>query len=570
MNFRTWSGVPLSPPPLRCIPCFHQDVLIVGSGAAALTAALRVKSHNLTPLIIEKTSHVGGTTSYSGGGLWIPNSGIHPSSTTDTFAEALKYMKNTIDAKPTKSSSLARKTAFLDNGPKMVKFLADQGFKWQPSLGYPDYYPLVEGGKVTGRSIEGKVFNLKKLGDWQDKIRMTTRRPIVPVYTHEAGDMYRMRSGSLKSFLTAAKVIGLRMGLKKLTGQFPVTLGMSLVGQLLHLCLKKNIPILLDSGLKELLVKDGVVIGAVVIRNGQEVVIESSRGVILAAGGFARNTAMRKQHQKIEGAEAKTLTGPEDKGDAISAAIQVGATTELMDEAWWGPTLVDNAGNPTWVQFERALPHSIVVDQKGNRFVNESESYTRFIHNLFKHQTKTDVAIPAFLILDSNHREKYLLAGMMPGKLSQRAQDSGLIVKADTLEELAGKLGIDPEGFQATIDRFNTMARAGTDEDFQRGQSPYDQFFGDPNCKPNPNLGTISKSPFYGAKLVPGDLGTKGGVLTDEHARGLREDGTSVKGLYAIGNSSAAVMGKEYIGAGSTLGPGLTFAFVAADHIATE
>lgn len=543
------------------------DVLIVGSGAAALTAAIRVKSHNLKPLIIEKTSLVGGTTCYSGGGLWIPNSGLHPQDITDSFAEALKYMKSTVDKHSVKSST-ARKITFLKNGPKMVAFLQEEGFRWQPSRGYPDYYPLVEGGKITGRSIEGKTFDLNKLGDWKRKIRMTTRKPLYPMYTFEAGDMYRAMSGNLRGFLTAAKVVLFRMWAQKALGRLPVTLGMSLVGQLLYLCIGRRIPIMLNTGLKKLIVEDGVVTAAIVVRDGEELVMKAAKGVILAAGGFARNTDMRRRHQMPAGAVAKSLTSPEDKGDAISAAVETGAAVELMDEAWWGPTLVDKTGKPYWTQFERALPHAIIVDKRGDRFLNEAEPYTRLIHNLFAHQKKSGVGVPAFLILDSKHRDKYVLSGMMPGKLQQWALDSGLIVKADTLEDLAQNLGIDMKNLKATVERFNAMAAKGVDEDFDRGVSPYDHFFGDPTYQPNPNMGSLSQPPFYGAKLVPGDLGTKGGILTDEYARALKKDGNVIEGLYAVGNSSATVMGREYIGAGSTLGPGLTFAYVAADHIA--
>ncbi|KAJ4372061.1 hypothetical protein N0V83_003834 [Neocucurbitaria cava] len=543
------------------------DVLIIGSGAAALTAALRAKSQKLKPLVIEKTSLVGGTTSYSGGGLWIPNSGVHPSGTSDSFEEALKYMQNTIDKRPTKASSLARKKSFLNNGPKMVQFLKTQGLKWQPSVGYPDYFPLVEGGKTTGRSIEGKMFDLK-LGDWQDKIRMTTRNPLYPMYTFEAGHMYRSMSGNVSAFLTAAKVVGWRMWSQKLLGRLPVTMGMSLVGQLLHLCLQQQIPILLDTGLKELITTEGKVRGAVVSHNGRETVISARKAVILAAGGFSRNTPMRQQHQSPTASASKTLTSPADTGDAITAAMRAGAAIELLDEAWWGPTLVDRTEKPYWAQFERALPHSLVVDTNGNRFVNEAESYTRFVHNMFKHQKDTGLGVPAFLILDLQHRSKYVLSGMEPGEIMQWALDSELYVRADTLDDLAGKLGIDSSGLRSTVQRFNDMAAKGVDEDFDRGKSPYDRFFGDPGVKPNPNLGTISKPPFYGAKMLPGDLGTKGGVLTDEYARALREDGSVVDGLYAVGNSSASVMGREYIGAGSTLGPAMTFAYVAADSIA--
>ncbi|KAF2653663.1 3-oxosteroid 1-dehydrogenase [Lophiostoma macrostomum CBS 122681] len=547
----------------------HPDTLIVGSGAAALTAAFRAKSHNLNPLVIEKSPLIGGTTCYSGGGLWIPNSGVHPADSPDSFSEAMKYMQNTIDKHPTKSSSLARKYAFLENGPKMVDFLSQQGFQWQASVGYPDYYPLVEGGKTTGRSIEGRLFDLKKLGEWQSKIRMTPRKPLYPMYTFEAGHMYRHRV-SIKGLMTAAKVAGWRMWSNKLLGRLPVTMGMSLVGQLLHLCIQRGISIETQCSLKELVITDGTVMGARVTHDGEEKIIEAKQGVILAAGGFARNRDMRKCVQGDLGANAKTLTSPEDQGDAITAAMDVGAATELMDEAWWGPTLVDSTGKPYWTQFERALPHSIIVDESGNRFVNEAEAYTRFIHNLFAHQKKTGRGVPAFMILDSNHRDRYVLSGMMPGNIAQWALDCGLYVKADTLEELAQKLDIEVKGLKSTVRQFNKMAAIGVDDEFERGRSPYDQFFGDPGYKANHNLGPIEKPPFHGAKLLPGDLGTKGGVLTDEFARAVKSDGSDIRGLYAVGNSSATVMGREYIGAGSTLGPALTFAYVAANHIAQK
>jgi 3-oxosteroid 1-dehydrogenase len=251
-------------------------------------------------------------------------------------------------------------------------------------------------------------------------------------------------------------------------------MGMSLVGQLLNLCLQEGIQIETHCGLKELVVTGGAVTSAKVVQNGEEKVIEAKRSVILAAGGFARNSELRKKHQDEFGASARTLTGPEDQGDAITAAISVGAATELMNEAWWGPTLVDNTGKPYWTQFERALPHSMVVDEAWNRFANEAEAYTRFIHNLFEHQQKTGRGVPAFLILDSNHRDRYVLSDMMPGKIAQWALDCGLYLKADTLDEVAQKLGIDAKGLKATTKRFNEITSTGVDRYFERGRSPYD------------------------------------------------------------------------------------------------
>ncbi|KAJ4302862.1 hypothetical protein N0V90_001753 [Kalmusia sp. IMI 367209] len=260
-------------------------------------------------------------------------------------------------------------------------------------------------------------------------------------------------------------------------------MGMSLVGQLLHLCIQKIVQIDVNCGLKSLISEEDTVVGAVVTKDGKEQVVKARKGVILAAGGFARNIELRNLYQTFDlGAAAKSLTSPEDKGDAITAAMDIGSATELMHEAWWGPTLIDDNGKPYWTQFERALPHSIVVDSQG---------------------------VPAYLILDSQHRDNF--------------------------------------------------ASTGIDDDFHRGQSPYDHFFGEPSYV-NPNLGTLSKPPFLGAKLLLGDLGTKGGVLKDEHGRALRDDGSVIKGLYAVGNSSASVMGREYIGAGSTLGPAMWLA----------
>lgn len=225
-------------------------------------------------------------------------------------------------------------------------------------------------------------------------------------------------------------------------------------------------------------------------------------------------------------------------------------------------------GRPMWCQFERGLPHSIVVDKAGNRFTNESQSYTTFCHDQYK-RNRTTSAIPAFLIIDQRHRSQYLLSALPPGALPKKVLDSGYIVKANTLGELGQKLGIDVEGLEKTVKRFNGFVAKGVDDDYNRGGNAYDAFFGDPAPKysKNPAIGTIEKPPFYAVKLFPGDLGTKGGVLTDEFARALKPDGSVIPGLYAFGNTSASVMGREYCGAGSTLGPALTFAYIAANHI---
>ncbi|KAJ7756455.1 FAD binding domain-containing protein [Mycena maculata] len=554
--------------PTTPVQNYAVDVLVVGSGAAALTASLRLHALGLKPLVVEKTSLVGGTTCYSGGALWIPNSGVRSSTIIpDDFDRALTYMKAVIDdgERPaTRPSTLARKVAFLKEGPKMVKFLASQGFRWIRSTGYPDYYPELPGGNAGGgRTIEPVVFDLNRLPrEWRGKVRKGTG-PNVPVYGFEAGNVYRMRS--LDGMLTLLKVGGRVLGQRAL-GRQPVTLGMSLFGQVLLFNVQRGIPIWTGVALESLNIDDrGNVVGATISRDdGKNIAnIQTRKGVVLAAGGFARSASMRAEHHLASGG-SHSLASPGDTGDAITAAVQIGAATELMDEAWWGAVVVDRAGEPAWMQYERALPHSIIVDKQGKRFTNEAVNYTRFVHEQFRAG-----AVPAYLIVDSKNRGKYILAGIPPGRgVSQGALESGLIVKADSLRELAVAMGIDEMGLEETVRRFNQMAEKGVDEDFGRGSSSYDKFFADPKHRPNGNLGPVSRPPFYAARVYPGDLGTKGGVLTDEHARALRDDGNVISGLYAVGNSSASVMGKEYLGAGSTLGPGLTFAYIAANHIA--
>jgi len=235
----------------------------------------------------------------------------------------------------------------------------------------------------------------------------------------------------------------------------------------------------------------------------------------------------------------------------------------LMDDAWWGPSLVDpETAVVSFTLWERSFPHSIIVDSTGKRFMNESESYIDAGHHQYERNRKVQ-AIPAWMILDGRHRKWYPLGLMPPGSTPSSAFESGFVTKADTLEELAQKIGVDLAGLAETTTRFNRMAARGVDEDFGRGGTAYDRWYGDPRCKPNPNLGSIEKAPFYAVKVWPGDLGTKGGLLTDEHARVVRADGSAISGLYAAGNTTASVMGRTYPGPGATLGASTTFAYIA-------
>lgn len=545
----------------------HTDVLIVGSGAAALVAALRAHSHGLRPLIVEKTSKVGGSTAYSGGGVWIPNNVISQAAgVQDTLEDALQYLEVTIGDLP--SSTRARKMAFLEHGPRMVSFLRDLGFQWRWTGPYPDYYPWELGSKADGgRCIEPQIFDEKALGVyWRDRVNHNPA-PIPPMYLSEGTRITRL-GASWGDFTVAAGVM-LRGLLYRLGGQRPVLGGLALIGRLLALNLQHNTSIWVDSPLIDLVTDDnGAVVGAVVEREGLPQTVRATRGVLLAAGGFAHNRRMRAEYMPAPASTRWTSASRGDMGDAILAGVRAGAQTSLLDDAWWGPAMIDpqDGSSMVFAIFERSRPFSIIVDASGRRFMNEAQSYSDAGQKIYQHHQDVG-AIPAWLVMDWNHRKRYMFGTMLPRQENPASLASGVYFKADTIESLASQIQVDHDTLGTTISRFNAQCRNGVDVDFDRGSNTYDHFFGDPKIGPNPNMGPIEQGPFYACKIWPGDLGTKGGLLTDEFARVVRPDGNVLEGLYAAGNTSASVMGRRYAGAGATIGPAMTFAYIAMDHV---
>ena len=540
-----------------------KTVVVVGSGSAGFLAAIAAREAGLEPIILESTDKIGGSSAMSGGGAWIPNNHLMlAAGTHDSYEDARKYMDLTIgDVGP--ASSPERRDTFLREGPRMVKWLEDLGVRFHYGKGYADYYPELPGGTPIGRLVEPEPFDLKKLGEWKDKINISLP---IPVYTLD-GVQIALAFRSFKAFLNTANVIGIRTMGSMLLGKKLAGIGGALIGQLTWLALQRNIPILLNTPMKELIYEDGEVRGVIAEKDGKRTEIRA-RAVVLAAGGFPHNNEMRQKYHPHPITTEWTVANKGNIGTAIQAGIDIGAETALMDDAWWGPCFIDHKGVSQFMIWERSFPYSIIVDKSGKRFMNESASYVDCGHWQYERNQQVP-AIPAHIIFDQHHHKYYPFGVGLPGAEPKEYFESGMMTRADTLAELAQKIGVDPAGLEETVKRFNQFALNGKDEDFHRGDSAYDRIYSDPGVKPNPNLAPLTKPPFYSVKVWPGDLGTKGGLLTDEHARVLDKKGNLIKGLYAAGNTSASVMGHTYPGPGSTIGPAMVFGMLAGRHAAT-
>lgn len=540
---------------------YEVDFLVVGSGAAGMSAAINAKRNGLDTLIIESMEKWGGTTAISGGGLWMPNNPLMiEDGEDDSIETALDYMKQSIGT-PGPWASDDRKLAFLNGISHYVNVLSEEGVEWTRAKQYPDYYPDLPGGRI-GRGIEVQPFNVKKLGSYR-KLMREGGLPLA-VKTDDVWLLSRAWS-TPDGFVRGARFVFRTIG-SLLLGQQKVGMGGGLASSLMYIVQKRDIPVWLNSPLKELIVDEGKVIGAVVEKEGDMVHVRAKRGVMLAAGGFARNTEWRKKYHGVEGWTSAPVG---QLGQGIEAGERAGGQLGMMDDAWWGATTADPDGGKThgFVLNERSDPWSIVVDQKGERYLNESESYIDFGHHMLEHHKETP-AIPSWLILDHRHSTHFLNSALMVPGAKKKLLAAGELVTAETLDELAEKMQVEKEVFFNTVDRFNQFAKEGVDRDFQRGRTAYDNYYGNPLVKPNPNLGTIEKGPFQAFKIYPGDLGTKGGLVTDEWARVISKKGSVIEGLYAAGNNTASVMGHTYPGPGSTIGPASVFGFLGALHAA--
>ncbi|WP_342373106.1 FAD-binding protein [Propioniciclava soli] len=537
------------------------DVVVVGSGAAAFAAAVTAADAGLSVLMCESTDRWGGSSAMSGGGLWLPNNPLmQRDGAGDSREEALAYLEETIgDAGP--ATSRARKEAFVDNIGSFVDLTERLGMRYARGADYPDYYPELPGGKV-GRAIEVEPFDIGQIGAWWKSSRGQDGVP-APVKTDDFWLLQRAWS-TPGGMIRGAQVVG-RLVAMLARRQHQVGMGAALMSSFLHVAQRLGVELWLSAPVEVLLVEDDRVVGVRTRHEGREVTVRATKGVVLGGGGFDHNEAWREEHQGIDGSASSGSKG--NLGTAIEAAQQIGAAVDLMEDAWWGGSIppVGDHG-PAFLVSERSVPHSIIVDAAGDRFANESESYVDLGHHMRDHAE--EVPGRYWMVTDVRHAVKYMRSYALDPRVTTARTKAGIRRIAPTLGELAGKLGIDAARLEATVERFNGFARTGIDQDFGRGNSVYDRYYGDPLVRPNNNLGTIERGPFTAVEIVAGDLGTKGGVLTDEHARVLREDGSVIEGLYASGNCSASVMGHTYPGPGSTLGPACVFGHIAARHLA--
>ncbi len=555
------------------------DLLVMGSGAGGMAAGIRGKDLGLDVLLVEKGDTYGGSSAMSGGVTWVGDNRYMPKyGLADSEEETLTYLKHITKGEVADEFL----ETYVKESKRMVDYFAEKTHLIYDSLDqYTDYYPEDPGGKCGGRSMEPDPFDGGLLGD--DFLLM--QRPaysalIMGKFMITARIAKKMIMLSFPAMLSMAYLFllyFLRYPKRKALGRDPyLTNGNALVGRLRMSLKDRNVPIWLSAPVTELVTEDGKVTGVVVEKDGKPFRIEAKKGVLIAAGGFGRNLEMREKYGPKPANITWTAGKETNTGDGIQMGMDLGADVGLMDDAWWTPVTQYPRTNTGWVLVvEKSLPGNIFVNQEGQRYTNEAAPYVDCAFAQYTDHEKTGKSVPGWMVFDGTYRRSYIAGPMGPGKVTPDASLPGRVrrefmKKSDSVAGLAEAMGVPADKLEATLERFNTMARKGKDEDFGRGESAQDRYYGDDRVKPNPCMAPIVKPPFYAIPLYPGDLGTKGGLKTDTEARVLRADGSTIEGLYATGNSMCSIMGHSYPGAGGTIGPSLLFGFLCAEAAAAE
>ena len=554
------------------------DLIVVGSGGGSMAAALAAVKLGKSVAILEKRDKVGGSTSFSGGVWWVPaNHLLAEQGISDSIDLAREYFDVAVTYEGPGVTPL-RRDALLRGAPRVIAFLRELGLKVRrPYHDWPDYYDDLPGGLPAGRSLMAEPFNIKELGEWQERLAMYPPAYGMPMGADEFPTLFLMKR-TLAGKLKAAR-FGLRMIRDKLFGRVTAYNGGAIQGRMLQIALDNGVEIYPSSPVIGFVTEEGRVAGVKVQIGDHERTIRASAGVICNVGGYSRNEAFRKSVSDGLVGNEWTSANPGDTGELIQQMIDLGAQTDCLDTAWWvvtsrhvdgswpkGAIGRDGTVLPFLHHLDISLPHVILVDQRGRRIANESGSYMEIGERMLDGERETGKALPCWAIFDRRHRERYPWGSEAPGKTPKEWIESGYMRRADTLDDLAANCGIDVSGLRTEVARYNQFCRTGVDEDFGRGSRAFDNSHGDPTVRPNPNLGAIEEGPFYACAIFPGDVGTAGGVVADEYARGVGQGGDAIPGLYAIGNSTASVFGRCYPAAGASIIASFTFGYIAALH----
>ena len=546
------------------------DVVVVGSGAGGMLAALVAARNRAEVLIVEKDALWGGTSATSGGGIWIPGSDqARAAGFEDNLDDAFTYIR-ALSAENVPDENIR---AYVDNAAAMLRWVTANTPVVYTAQPYPDYHAENPGGSITGyRTHLPELLDGTILGDDLKTQRMPSPAASLFGYLNWTfAETYQLL------YRGPGWLAGLMRNMAKYWLDWPLrftsrkdrrlTLGNALTGGLRAALNAAGVPLWLKTPMRELVRENGRVTGIVVEKDGKPLRIGARKGVVLAAGGFDKNQQMREENAPLYNKAWASGGVTSNTGDAIRAGQAVGAGTMNLHSAWAAPVFhVPGEDRGRLCTIERALPGCIMVNQKGERYLNEAASYHIVGQQMARREREHRDASPSWMVFDYRYRHQFPMGPLLPlvPDWLQAGPVKTILKKGRTIAELAGQMGVDPARLEAQIARFNEHAARGEDPQFGRGQAAYDRMYGDPRNQPNPCLRPLTEAPFYALPIYPGDIGTNGGLRTNAKAQVVDDAGQPIAGLYAVGNNAASAMGESYPGAGVTIGPAMTFGYIAA------